>query len=125
MIVELAWPTPLDREHFTDDFCGRNAITVLQRTPSDRPWCLWVNFPGPHGPQDAPEALFERYAGVNFPYVFRGEEESLFDLEADEQETASCLDQNPNVARQLRVAMRDVFGRLRFRGVFKQLRALR
>ena len=71
---KAAWPTPLDREHFTDDFCGRNAITLLQRAPGDRPWCLWVNFPGPHGPQDAPESLFERYGGIDFPPVFAGEE---------------------------------------------------
>lgn len=60
-----------------------------------------------------------------FKLVVEGEVELLFDLEADEQETANCLQQNPNVARQLRVAMRDVFGRLRFRGVFKLRLVLR
>ena len=71
---KAAWPGPLQREDFTDDFCGRSALELLHAAPSDRPWCLWVNFPGPHGPQDAPAALFERYRDVDFPPVFCGEE---------------------------------------------------
>ena len=71
---KAAWPGPFEREDFTDDFCGRSALKLLRRAPSDQPWCLWVNFPGPHGPQDAPAALFNRYRRIDLPPVFRGEE---------------------------------------------------
>lgn len=40
----LAWPTPLEREQFMDDFCGRAARELLDRAPEGKPWCLWVNY---------------------------------------------------------------------------------
>lgn len=61
------WPSPLPREHYTDDFCGRMAMKLLDRTPREGPWCLWVNFPGPHDPFDPPRELQQRYDGVEFP----------------------------------------------------------
>ncbi|MBI1337438.1 MAG: sulfatase-like hydrolase/transferase [Phycisphaera sp.] len=60
-------PAPFDREHYTDDFCGRMAIELLDRTPANEPWALWVNFPGPHDPFDPPAELQRRYDGVDFP----------------------------------------------------------
>ena len=60
-------PSPLPRHHYTDDFCGRSGLTVLERLPDDSPWFLWVNFPGPHEPFDPPAELRDRYAGVDFP----------------------------------------------------------
>src|SRR5690606_235788 len=37
----------LPREHYTDDFTGRNALNLLEKWPADpagnAPWCLWVN----------------------------------------------------------------------------------
>lgn len=62
-----AGPTPLPRDAYTDDFCGQNAVTLLERAPTDKPWCLWVNFPGPHDPYDPPAEVLERYRDVDFP----------------------------------------------------------
>ncbi len=59
--------SPLAREHYTDDFCGRMALELLRRTPAEGPWALWVNFPGPHDPFDPPAELQRRYDGVTFP----------------------------------------------------------
>jgi arylsulfatase A-like enzyme len=67
------WPSPLPREHCTDDFCGAAALRYLQTwpQPDDRaepaPWMLWVNFPGPHEPFDPPAQLQQRYDGIDFP----------------------------------------------------------
>lgn len=69
------WPTPLPRHAFTDDFCGRCALELLDRTPRDQPWCLWVNFPGPHDPHDPPRELQQRYDDVDFPPPVNGEAE--------------------------------------------------
>jgi arylsulfatase len=60
-------PTPLPREHYTDDFCGRAAESFLDRWGVGEPWLLWVNFPGPHEPFDPPVALLRHYDGVTFP----------------------------------------------------------
>ncbi len=61
------WPSPLLRRHYTDDFCGQMALELLDRTPAEGPWMLWVNFPGPHDPFDPPRELQQRYDGVDFP----------------------------------------------------------
>jgi arylsulfatase A-like enzyme len=60
-------PSVLPREHYTDDLCGRNALALLARMPADQPWCLWVNFPGPHEPFDPPRELQRRTDAVDFP----------------------------------------------------------
>ncbi len=60
-------PTPLPTDAYTDDFAGQNALKLIDRAPADRPWCLWVNFPGPHNPFDPPAEAFAPYADVDFP----------------------------------------------------------
>lgn len=45
------------REFYEDDFTAANAVTLLERAPADRPFFLWVNFPGPHSPFAVPEAM--------------------------------------------------------------------
>jgi arylsulfatase A-like enzyme len=57
----------LSRHLYTDDFCGNDALALLEELPRDAPWCLWVNFPGPHEPFDPPADLLARYDGVQFP----------------------------------------------------------
>jgi len=68
-----AFPTPLPRRDYTDDFTGRSALELLERTPLGAPWMLWVNFPGPHNPWDAPQELLDRTAGDRFPEPVEGE----------------------------------------------------
>jgi arylsulfatase A-like enzyme len=57
----------LPRALYTDDFCGRNALALIEAMPLSSPWCLWVNFPGPHEPFDPPNDLLQRYNNVHFP----------------------------------------------------------
>ncbi len=61
------WPSPLPRRLYSDDFCGRSALKLLDELPQEGPWFLWVNFPGPHDPEDPPRELQARYDGVDFP----------------------------------------------------------
>ena len=35
---------------YEDDFTAANAIKLIKRAPTDRPWFLHVSFPGPHDP---------------------------------------------------------------------------
>jgi len=61
-----AWPSPLPTEDHTDEFTAANALRLLDELPSDQPWYLWVNFPGPHDPFDAPAEFRQRYDDTEF-----------------------------------------------------------
>lgn len=61
-----AWPGPIPRHLYSDDFCGQAAITLMDRFPRNQPWLHWINFPGPHDPMDPPRELQARYDGVTF-----------------------------------------------------------
>jgi len=51
-------------ELYPDTYVQRNAITLLDRKPRDKPWFLQVNFPGPHPPflttKDMAESVVDR-----------------------------------------------------------------
>ncbi len=60
-------PSPLTSDYHTDDFCGRAALSFLERWEIGEPWHLWVNFPGPHEPFDPTTEQLAAYDGVQFP----------------------------------------------------------
>ena len=62
-----SFPTPLPDFAYCDNWIGENAIALLRRTPTDRPWFLQVNFTGPHNPWDVTPAMARWYGGVQFP----------------------------------------------------------
>lgn len=87
-----AYPTPLPADAYTDDFCGANALKLLDRAPADKPWCLWVNFPGPHDPYDPPKEFADSYEGVVFPPAVNPTKDppSYRDVPKDRQHYAAC-----------------------------------
>ena len=50
-------PSPLDEEHYLDNWIARNGLSLLDSTTKDEPWFLVVNFAGPHPPLDIPKRL--------------------------------------------------------------------
>jgi arylsulfatase A-like enzyme len=56
-------PSPLDEEHYLDNWIARNGLSLLDSTTKDEPWFLVVNFAGPHPPLDIPKRLEARYRG--------------------------------------------------------------
>jgi arylsulfatase A-like enzyme len=56
-------PTPLDEEHYLDNWIARNGLSLLDSTTTGEPWFLVVNFAGPHSPLDIPRSLESRYRG--------------------------------------------------------------
>ena len=54
---------PIDEADHMDGYVGARAVRCVQAFPVDRPTCLFVNFPGPHDPWDAPG----RYASMYDP----------------------------------------------------------
>ena len=56
-------PAPFDEADHMDGYVGRRAVQCVDAFPDARPTCLFVNFPGPHDPWDAPG----RYATMYDP----------------------------------------------------------
>ncbi len=56
-------PAPFGEADHMDGYVGRRAVQCVDAFPDDRPTCLFVNFPGPHDPWDAPG----RYATMYDP----------------------------------------------------------
>mmetsp|Transcript_23758 Transcript_23758/g.74238 ORF Transcript_23758/g.74238 Transcript_23758/m.74238 type:complete len:515 (-) Transcript_23758:28-1572(-) len=68
---------------YEDDWTAQNAVTLLDRAPADRPFMLWVSFPGPHPPFATTAAMHASTVNRTWP------------LAVDEQKTprrAQCED---------------------------------
>ncbi len=50
----LVRPSPLPVNSYLDSYVGRQAVSFIDGYGDDRPMCLFVGFPGPHEPWDAP-----------------------------------------------------------------------
>jgi choline-sulfatase len=59
-------PTPLPEAATTDAFCGRESLRLLQKAAHDKPWFMWVNFPGPHEPFDPPLSCQQSFLETQF-----------------------------------------------------------
>ena len=42
------YPTPLDDEHYHDNWIAKNGLKLIEEAPADKPWHLVINFVGPH-----------------------------------------------------------------------------
>ncbi|MFL6240235.1 MAG: sulfatase [Actinomycetes bacterium] len=60
-------PMPLPLDAYIDAWHGERAADWLREYDADSPFFLFVGFPGPHDPWDAPEQARRRYAGVEPP----------------------------------------------------------
>src|SRR5262249_36881849 len=68
-------PSPLPPDDHADSFVAQQAIAYVERCPRQRPMFLFVSFPGPHSPLDAPGAyatMFDPDAMVLAPNVGQG-----------------------------------------------------
>ncbi len=55
-------PMPLPPESYIDAWHGEQAVRWIERFDRDQPFFLFVGFPGPHDPWDAPRPAVDRYA---------------------------------------------------------------
>ncbi|MEM6334122.1 MAG: sulfatase-like hydrolase/transferase [Planctomycetota bacterium] len=105
-----ARPSALPADAHTDTFAADNALRLLDRAPGDRPWLLWVNFPGPHDPYDPPAEALAGYSMEDFapPVNYKAGAVAFRDWPADRLHyAASCSWIDRQIARLLeRVAER-------------------
>jgi len=57
-----ATPMPLPLDDYIDTWHGREAVRWIEEYDRAEPFFLFVGFPGPHDPWDAPQAAVDRYA---------------------------------------------------------------
>jgi choline-sulfatase len=58
-------PIPLPLRSYVDTWHGEQAVRWIERYERDQPFYLFVGFPGPHDPWDAPAEAVARYDGVD------------------------------------------------------------
>jgi arylsulfatase A-like enzyme len=58
-------PMPVPLDAYIDAWHGEAAVRWLEAYARDEPFFLFVGFPGPHDPWDAPQAAVDRYAGID------------------------------------------------------------
>ena len=54
-------PMPLPLDAYMDTWHGHQAVEWIERYDRPEPFFLFVGFPGPHDPWDAPVEAVERY----------------------------------------------------------------
>lgn len=60
-------PSPLPAEHYLDNWTGDRAARWIENRATEQPFFLWVGFPGPHDPWDAPAEYVDRYRDTDIP----------------------------------------------------------
>lgn len=55
------------QEMYDDDWIADSAISLLRRSPGDKPWMLQINFSGPHNPFMVTAAMSDSVAGRIWP----------------------------------------------------------
>jgi arylsulfatase len=59
-----ATPMPLPLHAYVDTWHGRQAVRWIEDYDRSQPFFLFVGFPGPHDPWDAPEEAVQRYRDI-------------------------------------------------------------
>jgi arylsulfatase len=62
-----AEPVPLEIRDYADVWHGMRTARWIDEYDRAQPFFLWVGFPGPHDPWDAPVAAVERYRAADIP----------------------------------------------------------
>ena len=69
----MASVSPIPLEHQVDVWVGDRTVEFIKHSPQDRPYFLWVAFPGPHDPYNPPaEILKSMRPAEEFPNAIPG-----------------------------------------------------
>ena len=62
-----AQPGPTSAEQFVDTWHGERTAAWIRTYDSEQPFFLWLGFPGPHDPYDAPASAIDRFGDAKVP----------------------------------------------------------
>ena len=65
--ASLCTNTTYTQDLYEDHFTAMNAIELLKRKPTDKPWFMHVSFPGPHPPFLVTGPMYDSVAGRVWP----------------------------------------------------------
>jgi len=68
---KISWahtdPMDIPDDAYNDNWVGQNGLDIVKNFPTNQPWFLQVNFPGPHPPEDITFSMAEWYKDTAFP----------------------------------------------------------
>jgi len=101
--------TDIGDDFYMDNWVEHQAEELLDRKPKDKPWFLWVSFPGPHPPFILTERMMATVEGRSFPVA---EDNSLHSAEYQLQFRRSYAAEIENIDRLIGKLMTkiDVLG---------------
>ena len=94
--VHTVRPSVLPIHLYPDLWLTKVALEELSRMPYDRPWLLWVNYPGPHEPFDVPLSWRGHHGDIPPPESRPDDSEQLQLLAPAGSELARKLDRWPD-----------------------------
>jgi arylsulfatase len=62
-------PTPLPDDAYCDNWVTENGLKLLDQAPSNKPWFMQVNWPGPHNPEDITASMERSVRSRKMPPV--------------------------------------------------------
>ncbi|MCE2788485.1 MAG: sulfatase-like hydrolase/transferase [Saprospiraceae bacterium] len=68
--ISRSWqvkPTVLPSPLYPDVWVAEEAMKILETLPTEKPWFLWISFPGPHEPFDTPTEWVGRHQNHALP----------------------------------------------------------
>ena len=74
---------------YEDDWTAAQAVTLLERAPREKPWFLWVSFPGPHPPFSVTAAMAAATTGRAWPMPVDSNNETALCLPAAGQPSSA------------------------------------
>jgi arylsulfatase A-like enzyme len=107
----FARPSILPVEHYLDSYVGRQAVDYIAGYHDQRPMCLFVGFPAPHNPWDAPGEYATMYeeSETPEPIPWPGERNDLPEEIAGMEDFQPMLASTPDNIRKLRA---NYYGKL-------------
>ena len=94
--VHSVWPSILPDDLYPDLWLTGIAVEELKHLPQDKPWLLWVSFPGPHEPFDMPASWRGHHEIIPPPQARPSDPEQLAKLAPPGSVLASKLERWPD-----------------------------
>ena len=95
-VVHSVWPSVLPDHLYPDLWLTGVAIDEIKRLPPDKPWLLWVSYPGPHEPFDVPASWRGHHGQIPPPEERPSDPDLLGPLAAPGSVLARKLDRWPD-----------------------------
>lgn len=74
ILYTITAPMDIPDDAYNDNWVGQNGLDLVKNFPTDHPWFVQVNFPGPHPPPDITRSMAEWYRDATFPLPHKNDQ---------------------------------------------------